>query len=143
GEGQECEGGAQGRRLGGSVWCGRARKRKGHRGLLGALSAEPPPHPPPARGRGSFQTNPPSPLWGEGGGEGPTRGTTMLKVDGINQYYGGSHILRNVGFDAKLGEVTVILGRNGVGKTTPLKSLMGVVPGKTGPVQPDGRDIPR
>ena len=39
----------------------------------------------------------------------------MLKVDGVNQYYGGSHILRNVSFDARLGEVTVILGRNGVG----------------------------
>ena len=52
----------------------------------------------------------------------------MLSVEGINQYYGGSHILRNVGFEAKAGEVTVILGRNGVGKTTLLKSLMGVIP---------------
>ena len=69
--------------------------------------------------------------------------TDMLKVDGINQYYGGSHILRNVGFDAALGEVTVILGRNGVGKTTLLKSLMGVVPVKTGTIQLDGRDITR
>jgi urea transport system ATP-binding protein len=56
----------------------------------------------------------------------------MLSVDGINQYYGGSHILRNVGFEAKAGEVTVILGRNGVGKTTLLKSLMGVIPIRTG-----------
>ena len=67
----------------------------------------------------------------------------MLKVDGIHQYYGGSHILRNVGFEARLGEITVILGRNGVGKTTLLKSLMGVVPVKTGTVQLDGRDITR
>src|ERR1700754_62447 len=59
----------------------------------------------------------------------------MLTVEGINQYYGGSHILRNVGFEAKLGEVTVILGRNGVGKTTLLKSLMGVVPVKTGTIK--------
>ena len=65
----------------------------------------------------------------------------MLKVEGINQYYGGSHILRNLGFEAKLGEVTVVLGRNGVGKTTLLKSLMGVVPVKTGGIQLDGRDI--
>jgi len=65
----------------------------------------------------------------------------MLKVEGINQYYGGSHILRNVGFEARLGEVTVVLGRNGVGKTTLLKSLMGVVPVKTGTVQFDGRPI--
>jgi len=65
----------------------------------------------------------------------------MLKVEGINQYYGGSHILRNVAFEAKLGEVTVILGRNGVGKTTLLKSLMGVVPVKTGSILLDGAAI--
>ena len=65
----------------------------------------------------------------------------MLKVEGINQYYGGSHILRNVGFEARLGEVTVVLGRNGVGKTTLLKSLMGVVPVKTGTIRFDGREI--
>jgi urea transport system ATP-binding protein len=65
----------------------------------------------------------------------------MLKVDGLNQYYGGSHILRGLGFEAKLGEVTVVLGRNGVGKTTLLKSLMGVVPIKTGSIALDGQDI--
>ncbi|MBP6902361.1 MAG: urea ABC transporter ATP-binding subunit UrtE [Burkholderiaceae bacterium] len=65
----------------------------------------------------------------------------MLSVQGLNQYYGGSHILRNLGFEAKLGEVTVVLGRNGVGKTTLLKSLMGVVPVKTGSVTLDGQDI--
>lgn len=65
----------------------------------------------------------------------------MLKVEGLNQYYGGSHILRNVGFEAKVGEVTVVLGRNGVGKTTLLKSLMGVVPVKTGTVALDGADL--
>jgi urea transport system ATP-binding protein len=67
----------------------------------------------------------------------------ILKVDGLNQYYGGSHILRNVSFEAKLGEVTVILGRNGVGKTTLLKSLMGVVPVKAGTVGLAGHDITR
>ncbi|HEV8315324.1 MAG TPA: urea ABC transporter ATP-binding subunit UrtE [Burkholderiaceae bacterium] len=67
----------------------------------------------------------------------------MLKVDSLNQYYGGSHILRNVSLDAKLGEVTVVLGRNGVGKTTLLKSLMGVVPIKTGTITLDGHDITR
>ena len=65
----------------------------------------------------------------------------MLTVTGVNQYYGGSHILRNVGFEAKLGEVTVVLGRNGVGKTTLLKSLMGVVPVKTGSIALDGTPI--
>ena len=65
----------------------------------------------------------------------------MLKVEGVNQYYGGSHILRNVAFEAKQGEVTVVLGRNGVGKTTLLKSLMGVVPVKAGSIVLDGSDI--
>jgi len=64
-----------------------------------------------------------------------------LKAEGLNQYYGGSHILRNVGFEARLGEITVILGRNGVGKTTLLKSLMGVVPVKTGTVLLEGSEI--
>ena len=65
----------------------------------------------------------------------------MLSVQGLNQYYGGSHILRSLGFEAQLGEVTVVLGRNGVGKTTLLKSLMGVVPVKTGSVVFDGAAI--
>lgn len=65
----------------------------------------------------------------------------MLKVEALNQYYGGSHILRGLSFEAKLGEVTVVLGRNGVGKTTLLKSLMGVVPIKTGSIALDDGDI--
>jgi urea transport system ATP-binding protein len=67
----------------------------------------------------------------------------MLKVEGVNQYYGGSHILRGVGFEARSGEVTVILGRNGVGKTTLLRSLMGLVPVKTGSILLDGTGIDR
>ena len=67
--------------------------------------------------------------------------TVMLKVEGVNQYYGGSHILRNVALEAKQGEVTVILGRNGVGKTTLLKSLMGVVPIRTGTIALDGQPL--
>ena len=67
----------------------------------------------------------------------------MLIVDAVHQYYGGSHILRDLSFEARAGEVTVILGRNGVGKTTLLKSLMGVVPVKTGSVKLGGIDITR
>jgi len=65
----------------------------------------------------------------------------MLNVKNINQYYGGSHILRDVSIEAQLGKVTVILGRNGVGKTTLLKSLMGLVPIKTGSIELDGKPI--
>lgn len=65
----------------------------------------------------------------------------MLKVTNINQYYGGSHILRDVNLTAELGKVTVILGRNGVGKTTLLKSLMGLVPVKTGTIEFDSKQI--
>jgi urea transport system ATP-binding protein len=65
----------------------------------------------------------------------------MLKAEGVNQYYGGSHILRNVGFEARMGEVTVVLGRNGVGKTTLLKSLMGVIPIRTGTIALEGKPL--
>jgi urea transport system ATP-binding protein len=67
----------------------------------------------------------------------------MLKVDGLNQYYGGSHILRDLAFEARTGEVTVVLGRNGVGKTSLLKSLMGVVAVRSGRIGLEGRDITR
>ena len=65
----------------------------------------------------------------------------MLNVKNINQYYGGSHILRDVSLQAHQGKVTVLLGRNGVGKTTLLKSLMGLVPIKTGSIEFDGKQI--
>ena len=65
----------------------------------------------------------------------------MLSVKNINQYYGGSHILRDVSIASSLGKVTVVLGRNGVGKTTLLKSLMGLVAIKTGSIEFDGKPI--
>ena len=65
----------------------------------------------------------------------------MLQVQNINQYYGGSHILRDVSLTAQPGNVTVLLGRNGVGKTTLLKSLMGLVPIRSGSIALDGQPI--
>ena len=65
----------------------------------------------------------------------------VLQVRDINQYYGGSHILRGVSLQARLGKVTVLLGRNGVGKTTLLKSLMGLVPVRSGSIEFDGKAI--
>ena len=67
----------------------------------------------------------------------------MLKVNNLHQYYGGSHILRDVNITAEIGKVTVLLGRNGVGKTTLLKSLMGLVPIRSGGIEWQGRDIAR
>jgi len=65
----------------------------------------------------------------------------MLQVDKLHQYYGGSHILRGLSFEAKIGEVTCLLGRNGVGKTTLLKCLMGLIPAKEGKVAWEGQTI--
>ena len=65
----------------------------------------------------------------------------MLAVDSLNQYYGGSHILRNVSFEAPPGKVTTLLGRNGVGKTTLLKCLMGLLPAAAGSVTFNGSDL--
>jgi len=65
----------------------------------------------------------------------------MLEVAGLNQYYGGSHILRDVSFDLPPGKVTALLGRNGVGKTTLLRTLMGLVPAASGTIKLDGKNI--
>ncbi|MFW9606454.1 MAG: urea ABC transporter ATP-binding subunit UrtE [Pseudomonas sp.] len=65
----------------------------------------------------------------------------MLNVEQLHQYYGGSHILRGLSFEAKIGEVTCLLGRNGVGKTTLLKCLMGLIPAREGQVQWEGKNI--
>jgi urea transport system ATP-binding protein len=67
----------------------------------------------------------------------------VLQIEALNQYYGGSHILRGLDFTARAGEITVVLGRNGVGKTTLLKSLMGVVPITSGRITLDGADLTR
>jgi urea transport system ATP-binding protein len=65
----------------------------------------------------------------------------MLSVQGLNQYYGGSHTLRDVGFDVPAGACTALLGRNGVGKTTLLKCLMGVLPIRSGKIGFSGTSI--
>ncbi|PVZ16380.1 MULTISPECIES: urea ABC transporter ATP-binding subunit UrtE [unclassified Pseudomonas] len=65
----------------------------------------------------------------------------MLNVEQLHQYYGGSHILRGLTFQARVGEVTCLLGRNGVGKTTLLRCLMGLLPAREGQVSWEGRVI--
>jgi urea transport system ATP-binding protein len=65
----------------------------------------------------------------------------MLAIAHLNQYYGGSHILRDVTFDVQDGKCTALLGRNGVGKTTLLKCLMGLLPLRSGRVTLDGHSL--
>ena len=65
----------------------------------------------------------------------------MLDVRGINQFYGSSHTLRNVSFSADVGAVTTVLGRNGVGKTTLLKCLMGSLATTSGSIHINGADV--
>jgi urea transport system ATP-binding protein len=67
----------------------------------------------------------------------------MLSIQNLNQYYGGSHTLRNLNIDIPRGACTTLLGRNGVGKTTLLKCLMGLIPAKSGALLFEGRDITR
>jgi len=65
----------------------------------------------------------------------------MLSVANLNQYYGGSHILRDVTLEVPAGQVIALLGRNGVGKTTLLRTLMGLVPAATGSVRFGDADL--
>lgn len=67
----------------------------------------------------------------------------MLQADDLNQYYGSSHTLRGVSLALAQGQCLALLGRNGVGKTTLLKCLMGVLPVASGRVRLAGRDITR
>ena len=62
----------------------------------------------------------------------------LLKVDGLQAWYGESHILHGVGFEIGRGELVTLLGRNGAGKTTTLKSIMGIVERRRGSVTFDG-----
>ena len=66
-----------------------------------------------------------------------------MVVKELNQYYGGSHILRDVSFEVPAGKVTALLGRNGVGKTTLLKTLMGLVPARTGEILFENKNLTR
>jgi len=67
----------------------------------------------------------------------------MLQVEQVNQYYGAAHILRGVSLSVAKGECVALLGRNGVGKTTLLKCLMGVLPVARGTIVWNGQDITR
>jgi len=65
----------------------------------------------------------------------------MLRLETVNVYYGESHILRNVSFHIEAGQVACVMGRNGVGKSTTLKAIMGLLPVRSGRVFFDGAEI--
>jgi branched-chain amino acid transport system ATP-binding protein len=65
----------------------------------------------------------------------------LLTVNGLQAWYGESHVLHGVSFTVNAGEVVTLLGRNGAGKTTTLKSIMGMVAQRTGSVRFDGREL--
>ena len=67
----------------------------------------------------------------------------MLTIQHLNQFYGGSHILRDVSLEVRPASCTVLLGRNGVGKTTLLKTIMGLVAARSGSMRFDGQDLMR
>jgi urea transport system ATP-binding protein len=65
----------------------------------------------------------------------------VLSVNALNVYYSESHVVRDVSFDVKDGETVAIMGRNGMGKSTLLKSIIGVLRARSGKVGLDGRDV--
>ncbi len=65
----------------------------------------------------------------------------MLTLNAVNQYYGGSHILNNINLSIDAGELVCLLGRNGVGKTTLMRSIMGMVAIKSGDIHFAGQDL--
>src|SRR5580704_16923484 len=71
----------------------------------------------------------------------PSPGDAFLAVEGLQAWYGESHVLHGVTFEVPRGEVVTLLGRNGAGKTTTLKSIMGMVAKRTGSVKFEGREL--
>ena len=66
---------------------------------------------------------------------------SFFEVSGLNQFYSGSHILRDVSFNLRPGKITCLLGRNGVGKSTLLMVVMGLIAPRSGRLQWQGRDL--
>ena len=77
----------------------------------------------------------------QAGGPGSAPGSTLLQLRGLNVYYGESHILRDVDLSVAPGQMVCLIGRNGVGKTTLLKTVIGLLRQRSGSVQLDGREL--
>jgi branched-chain amino acid transport system ATP-binding protein len=76
-----------------------------------------------------------------GGGDSAAAGKPLLEVAGIDTYYGTSHVLQDVSLEVAEGETVALLGRNGVGKTTTLRSIMGLTPARRGSIRFQGVEI--
>jgi urea transport system ATP-binding protein len=70
-----------------------------------------------------------------------TSAYSMLEIKALNQFYGGSHILWDINLDVPAGSCTCLMGRNGMGKTTLLKCIMGLLPASSGQILYEGRDL--
>jgi urea transport system ATP-binding protein len=73
----------------------------------------------------------------------PVNSSVRLDISGLNVYYGESHILRDVDLRVAPGKMVCLIGRNGVGKTTLLKTIMGLLPARSGNIAFDGQSINR
>lgn len=73
----------------------------------------------------------------------PTASASFLEARGLHTYYGESHVLHGVDFEVRRGETVCLMGRNGMGKTTTLRSILGLTPVRSGQVLIDGRDVTR
>ncbi|MCM2499845.1 ABC transporter ATP-binding protein [Neorhizobium galegae] len=67
----------------------------------------------------------------------------MLEIEGLNGWYGASHVLHGVSFAVEPGEIVALVGRNGAGKTSIIRSIMGLMPRTTGAIRFNGEDISR
>jgi urea transport system ATP-binding protein len=65
----------------------------------------------------------------------------MLKIDNLNVFYGESHVLHDLSFELSPGETVAVMGRNGMGKTTLMKSLIGMIPTRSGRIELNGREL--
>src|SRR5580700_906388 len=92
------------------------------------------------------------PIWGQGMADlvaanpvatksAPGGATPLLTVKDLQAWYGESHILHGINFNVNAGEVVTLLGRNGAGKTSTLKSVMGIIGKRTGAIRFDGQEI--
>jgi branched-chain amino acid transport system ATP-binding protein len=85
---------------------------------------------PEAEAKSPYRENPPPPV-----------ADKLLEIDGLNAWYGESHILHGMKLEVRKGELVTLLGRNGAGKTTTLKSIMGMVAKRTGSIKFEGKQL--